>query len=44
MNGIPNGQGIYERTNGDRIVGKFKDGMLHGYVKEIKTDGQIFYG
>jgi len=44
VNGKPNGRGLYERINGDRIIGEFKDGMLHGKVKETKTDGQIFDG
>jgi len=30
INGKPNGEGKYERKNGDIAIGEFKDGLMHG--------------
>lgn len=39
VNGVPNGQGTYVWSDGDKYVGQFKDGKAHGNGVMIYSNG-----
>ncbi len=44
INGIKNGQGVYEYPNGNKYVGEFRDGKKHGKGTLYLNDGRLYKG